>query len=410
MKLCRIQVLHELGRHREVEAILGDLQSQFEKPAADYDVRFWGGDRASSMELRRFKLLQGLVEEEQGRKDSALARWNDAIAIEANPKMRTEMFSHTGDATALYALAGRFTRGEALPQARRLLGTATPIVRSVSGMLTEESVTDTIVAMWSSDAGKETLRDMSWGRIPWSEKGLNTLGAFLFQFGWDRLLGGDAAPGAAQDFHRFTLHGIRWFSTQEEVTPAKLLQMALCWNGNSGVLGWRGLAPQLKPESRGMLAYLLAKRSIVIGRIDDAKDYIAVAVENLSEDSGIKRHAVAERSLLENGTAALWIGNRCARAVELEVTHEGNVIPARKPPADGTPACGKVAGKSEVPAHSRPPCHAAWRFATRFPRKYSRKRGEETFPAFRIEALPCPAPSPRSKVAAVRPSSFSSRC
>jgi len=90
-----------------------------------------------------------------------------------------------------------------------------------------------------------------------------------------------------------------------KLSQAHILQLAFAWKGQTGFVGWGGVAPQLDPILRGQLAYILGHRYLQLKsadqkvRRDDALTFFRTAQKDAPSGSSLERLARQELTRLE---------------------------------------------------------------------------------------------------------------
>jgi len=79
-----------------------------------------------------------------------------------------------------------------------------------------------------------------------------------------------------------------------EITRPQLVQLGFAWKGVTNFLGWAGVAPTLKPDLRGPLAYVLGMRCLRLNKPDDAAALFKTARDDAPKGSRLKALAQAE--------------------------------------------------------------------------------------------------------------------
>jgi len=79
-----------------------------------------------------------------------------------------------------------------------------------------------------------------------------------------------------------------------KIGKAQALQLAFAWKGTSGFFGWSGVAPELAPELRRPIAYLLGVRYLRLERPAEAAGMFRTAMADAPPDVLISRLARAE--------------------------------------------------------------------------------------------------------------------
>ncbi len=87
---------------------------------------------------------------------------------------------------------------------------------------------------------------------------------------------------------------------QGKLSQFQLLQLVLAWKGQTGIVGWKGAAPQLDPVVRGPLAYILGHRYLRLNtadgtpRRDDARMFFRTALQDAPAGSSLRTLADQE--------------------------------------------------------------------------------------------------------------------
>jgi len=152
------------------------------------------------------------------------------------------------------------------------------------GGLSPENLAPVVRAAFHSPRGREYARKIVFREVPFAEcirvppllvaMELIQQGAFSSGYNNDQeelvwQLAGDC----------YTSYGSGQFSKPQ------MLQLLLTWKGVTNFLGWGGLAPQLAPQLRGPLAYVMAHRYIQLQRHDDAKMFLGTAQADAARGS-----------------------------------------------------------------------------------------------------------------------------
>lgn len=78
------------------------------------------------------------------------------------------------------------------------------------------------------------------------------------------------------------------------LSVAQIIQLGLTWKGLTNVLGWAGVGPTLKPEFRGIVAYVFGHRYLTLDNRDQSKRFLEISLADAAPDSLLKRLAKSE--------------------------------------------------------------------------------------------------------------------
>lgn len=79
-----------------------------------------------------------------------------------------------------------------------------------------------------------------------------------------------------------------------EISRAEVLQLALAWKGSTDRSGWGGLAPNLKPELRSTMAYMLGHRYRRLNKLAEATEAFKMAAADSPAQSSLRKLAEVE--------------------------------------------------------------------------------------------------------------------
>ncbi|QEL15264.1 serine/threonine protein kinase [Limnoglobus roseus] len=194
----------------------------------------------------------------------AMASWTDAL-------------SDAEAMTIFKSLSASFSTDEMSKQVAGALNMTPAVVRST----------------WLSPRGRDTARkmaflDMTPGEFFWAPP--RTL---VYEKARQDLFAG--RPTAEQD-------AILWDAIARAtesfrvggMTKTQVFQLALAWKGTMNVFGWGGIAPTMKPEIRGPVAFVLGHRYRSLNKPADAATLFRTAAADAPADSPLKRQAEAE--------------------------------------------------------------------------------------------------------------------
>ena len=99
------------------------------------------------------------------------------------------------------------------------------------------------------------------------------------------------------------LNGFVAVTDEGTVSQTQMIQLALAWKGITNFLGWAGVAPNLQPNLRGPIAYVMGHRYLRLGQPKDASMFFNTALTDAPNGSPLATMAQAELDrLLPSGS------------------------------------------------------------------------------------------------------------
>ena len=146
---------------------------------------------------------------------------------------------------------------------------------------------------WTSPRGKEWARRMAYLDLTPVEYYWTPPRLLVYEKLRHDLHDGTATPDQDEALWQATVKVCEAFRTGE-ITKPQIFQLALTWRGTTNVLGWGGIAPRLKPETRGPVAYLFGLRFRKLGKPAEAAAMFKTAAADAPAGSPLKKLAEAE--------------------------------------------------------------------------------------------------------------------
>jgi len=181
---------------------------------------------------------------------------------------------------------------------------AVEVLKMITHTLSTEEIANQLISIlnftpaiirgaWTSPRGKEWARRLAFLDLTPNEYYWVAPRLLLYEKLRQELLGGAAT--ADQD-------NILWSTIEQfseafrtgAITKSQAFQLALAWKGTTNLLGWGGIAPKLKPELRGPVAYALGVRYRKLNKPADAEMMFKTAAADAPADSPLKKLAEAE--------------------------------------------------------------------------------------------------------------------
>jgi tetratricopeptide (TPR) repeat protein len=246
-------------------------------------------DRSATMDVC---LLYGFLKERRGDLAEANRIWREGL----RPGWTGSNLGDLARGIMITSLLGELSESDADAVIRRVAELATddsPLVlmqRSIGDSTLAPALTPAVRGAFRSRRGRELVRK--------------------FALGEDVAMGTFIQVIAYQGFRQGALTGdvdaqqddVVWEAAQHtcaavmdgELGNIQVIQLALSWKGTSGLMGWAGVAPTLKPELRGPLAYVLGHRLLRLNQPQDAAMLFRMAAADAPEDSPLKKLAQTE--------------------------------------------------------------------------------------------------------------------
>jgi tetratricopeptide (TPR) repeat protein len=326
IQLTRAKALRSIGDSPGCLQVLDNLCAIRDQDNLPYDRVYWQGAREDSKPLRSLPLLKGLTLEEDGRLAEAMKEWNECLDVVTSATSKKALFLHIDDSMALLSLTDRLTKEHCRPMAKRILDTQLPVVNAFKGSFSEELVADTFAKAWMSPRGKQLARDMSWNKIPFAQKSEKIMQLASFQYLTDALYSGMISGQYEQDFFDYCGRTIRLGSQYDLLGVSSVVALYSAWTGNSGVLGWAGIENRIDKELRGYLSYALARRSIQIGKLMDARTYFVIASKDLDPNCAMYKYIDDELALTTARKSRFRFFNNQSKPVELVITSDSQTL------------------------------------------------------------------------------------
>ncbi len=147
--------------------------------------------------------------------------------------------------------------------------------------------------VWTSPRGKEWARRMAYLDLTPVEYYWTPPRLLVYEKLRHDLHDGLATPEQDEALWLATVKVCDAFRTGEMTKP-QVFQLALTWRGTTNVLGWGGIAPRLKPETRGPAAYLFGLRLRKLGKAAESAAMFKTAAADAPAGSPLKKLAEAE--------------------------------------------------------------------------------------------------------------------
>ncbi len=146
---------------------------------------------------------------------------------------------------------------------------------------------------WTSPRGKEWARRMAYLDLTLVEYYWTPPRLLVYEKLRHDLHDGQATPEQDDLLWQATVRLCDAVRTGEMTKP-QIFQLLLTWRGTTNVLGWGGVAPRLKPETRGPAAYLFGLRFRKLGKPAEAVVMFKTATADAPAGSALKKLAEAE--------------------------------------------------------------------------------------------------------------------
>ncbi|MCY3023104.1 MAG: protein kinase [Planctomycetota bacterium] len=307
--LERARVFVAMEKWEDAEADLALLFKTL--TAKEMTYRHWGSGH----------MLQGFLAERRGDKKAmeeawlagTVEKWWEGRGDKEFPKgtMEKVILMHLGALSGTLQqehmdtiLAAYGERGEGSRAASSKASTLFDMLRSVyesAGsdlMATAFDITpETIVKLWQQPRGREVTRAVAFQSVPLSDLVGGPMCLLLYgtaQRGMPRPLTDDEDK-ILWDAAWKGFGGLR----DGKLGLPQIAQLGMAFMGETGSLGWGGLAAKLSPDVRGPMAYFLGYRFEVLARGDDALAFWQMALKDAPAGSALRQ--LAERELKRIG-------------------------------------------------------------------------------------------------------------
>ena len=106
------------------------------------------------------------------------------------------------------------------------------------------------------------------------------------------------------------------------VKATQIAQLGLAWKGVTNFIGWGGVAPQLEPEMRAQLAWLMAYRALLKGNSSQAVTYFETVIRD-TKDTSLRQLAEADLAQVNAGTGRVEFRNDTDQPVRIKLLADG---------------------------------------------------------------------------------------
>jgi hypothetical protein len=211
-------------------------------------------------------LMKGFLCERRGAADEAQRAWKEGL-YPAYRRLVPDGGPLSGaiDGLVAYSIMASLTNQLSDTEAEALwkeLGPALAgdaFMAQVSSLLRPSPVV--LRGTWRTANGKEAARRIAFlDAAPAEYYCLPVISGIAERFRQDAL-GGETTPEQEEVVWRATRTCYEQVRTGK-LKPAQLVPLALAWKGNTGLIGWSGVAPQLDPALRGPLAYVFGRHCL----------------------------------------------------------------------------------------------------------------------------------------------------
>jgi tetratricopeptide (TPR) repeat protein len=162
-------------------------------------------------------------------------------------------------------------------------------------MISTALVASILRNMWRTPRGRQHARGLAFAQVPIKEE-------FTIQV---VLTGAELMRRAIQGTDDLTIElgaqqeELNWHVCEDlfrewqegKLMETQVVQICLTWAGSNTAFGWQAVAPTLKPNLRGPLAYVFGHHYTHLKRPEDAKQFFRTAVKDAPAGSPLRRLA-----------------------------------------------------------------------------------------------------------------------
>ncbi len=260
-------------------------QSNPQQPSLDFNVTGTGC------------LLCGMYHSHRGEDEAAKRLWTNGMKRMAS-EMQFDRYVGYRTIEHFVMLAGLSEQPDEVAVRKAveiLLSSNNPMISVGGPMIGTDKVVTMATQIWQTKRGREVALDLTLDRWAKSEAAQNSVVLVAWYAIRQAAFAGQLEAEQDQLVWEISQTTYTHIILNGKLSTPQMVQLSAAWSGITGILGWKGVADAIPPETRGPFAYVLAHRYQRLGQLADSEVMLRDAVAHSEKDSLL--HRLAEREL-----------------------------------------------------------------------------------------------------------------